>query len=1382
MIMKRLNKFISSILVLAFIFNIVASQYSQVFAEPSNNKKITKTVKIVKTVKEKTEIIIKYKNESTGTNIKNKVKNKLKLKKIYTKRKTNKKNTELVEIDGTDNIDNIITELNKDPGVEYAQPNYSLFSEDISTDPKFIEQWSLNDININNAWDITKGSKDVIVGVLDTGIDINHPEIANNIFKNTKEIPDDGIDNDGNGLIDDINGWDFANKDNTVFDSVADDTHGTHVSGIIAASENNQGIVGVAPNVKILPLKFIKGIAGGDTISAIEAIEYAKSMGVKIINCSFGGADYNYALEDEMQNSDILFCCSAGNNGSSTIINYPAGFDLPNIISVAATNSSGALASFSNYGVNVDIASPGEDILSISPNNSYGLLSGTSMASPVVAGVAALVKSQIPLISTTDLAKKIKTNVNSTDLLMSKVLTNGKIDAFSVLKSGIQNGVYDLKNRYQHASVTYNNKIYLVGGFDGKNFLDSMQSYNPTANLPENKTNLGTARANAGIALSNGKIYVIGGYNNLVLNSIEEYNPATDAWTFKAPMPTARHSFSTCEINGKIYIIGGFDGKSYINKVECFDPVTNSWTEKASMLFGRAYTGATSIGEKIYVIGGKNSVGDTSNIMEEYDTITNLWTLKSLMPDKLRNAKVESLMGKILVFGGAVSDFHDNLEGYTNDGNETYKAIAITKEVEEYDILKDEWKSKTPMPSLRYGFGTVKIGTDIYFTDGWNGNYLNTIEKYKNTEGSVTPTPTTTPSPIVGTGINLNLNVKTDTSVELTWTVAQNQINVMSTKLYNIFRNAVFIGVSNTNSYIDSTLVKGKSYTYDVKEVDELGNFINSSNRVERNTTLGGAITEDTIFTSYDGDYTVSSDLSVAKGVYLYIAERTVVKFDPGVKMTVLGNVVSASAQEGGVIFTSSNDPTYDGSGITSYTHYWEGIKIKEHGSVSGIITTKYAKDEEESVLLPNTPTNIAVTSDTSKITLTWATVEGATSYNVLVDGATQVKVTDNKFEYESSSTATQSIQQTMNNIVKSVSEAAYSSEPSETINIDIVNSSGVKETIALTGMQRQFISDMNSEIFTTENSNGTLNSQSIATNQAETGEYHDFRVNSENSVGTSAWSAREDRSIYGIESSGEAAYEAKAIELTGSYGWPRFLGYVASEKAKYLYPNSIHNGEGDAYKHAYWNALLTLDYGKDKAIAMTTAYENGTPNNPKIETDMDLYNNNKGADIGTRYYNEYQDLYKNNYPDCSTRMSNLYNNLRNDIQSLLDNRNLVVLDYNNNIMLNGFVGKNIEEYLKDKFSSQVTKNSNSQYKIEDSVINISGTKFISRYAYAPESSITDAMKNSNITVYNRKNGNSTTIKLYDVLTVDRNTWVLGSENVTMYSAIDGSKSTTIKV
>ena len=268
------------------------------------------------------------------------------------------------------------------------------------------------DINLWDAWEsypLTKEeTRPIVIAIIDTGIDYRHPDLQDHIWVNPNEIPDNGIDDDGNGYIDDIHGWDFYNNDATIChysetksgytaDPDDNDNHGTHIAGIIAATANNSlGISGVASNVnvQIMSLKIHGGSTSSGTVTnAIKAIEYAEAMGADICNLSWGTTNYNQSLELVIRESSMLFITAAGNNGINTNSTpvFPASLRLPNLISVAYIDSDGALASDSNYGVStVDIAAPGQDIYSTLVGT-YGYSSGTSMAAPHVTGLAAMI-------------------------------------------------------------------------------------------------------------------------------------------------------------------------------------------------------------------------------------------------------------------------------------------------------------------------------------------------------------------------------------------------------------------------------------------------------------------------------------------------------------------------------------------------------------------------------------------------------------------------------------------------------------------------------------------------------------------------------------------------------------------------------------------------------------------------------------------------------------------------------------------------------------------------------------------------------------------------------------------------------------------------------
>jgi subtilisin family serine protease len=414
------------------------------------------------------ELIISYKDNSNISTLRQKHG----LKRL---KKLSSINAEVVKIPAGVDLTEAISKLKRDAAILSVQPNYKYYpSATVPNDPLFKEQWGLHsrqtsniDIDALEAWEITKGSSDIIVAVIDTGIDINHPDLKANIWVNTAETLN-GNDNDNNGYADDVVGWNFYDKNNQVFNPYHGDEHGTHVAGIIAAEMNNHiGITGVAPNVKIMPLKFL-GPNGGDTASAIEAINYATKMGADIINASWGGTDYDPALKEAIEKSGLLFVAAAGNDGqnNNTTPVYPASFSSKNIVSVAALDNRGRAATFSNYGPAVDIAAPGVNILSTVPNtqqdpkidhsnydHAYGYMSGTSMAAPHVAGTAALIYSQDPSIDAEvaiALLKKTGKHLQSLEGIVNSSKLVNAYDALTTNSSQLKNDIpgYPLVNNH----------------------------------------------------------------------------------------------------------------------------------------------------------------------------------------------------------------------------------------------------------------------------------------------------------------------------------------------------------------------------------------------------------------------------------------------------------------------------------------------------------------------------------------------------------------------------------------------------------------------------------------------------------------------------------------------------------------------------------------------------------------------------------------------------------------------------------------------------------------------------------------------------------------------------------------------------------------------
>ncbi|MFM8538294.1 MAG: S8 family serine peptidase, partial [Planctomycetaceae bacterium] len=303
------------------------------------------------------------------------------------------------------------------------------------------------DIDAAAAWDVSTGSRDVVVAVIDEGIDFSHGDLAANMWTNPAEIPGNGVDDDANGFIDDVHGFDFHNNRGNVFSAADGDLHGTHVAGTIGAVGNNAtGVVGVNWQTSLMSLKFL-GPDGGSTSHAIRAGNYATMMrttygvNVRVTNNSWGGGGYVQGLLDAINAggaANILFVAAAGNDGrnTDTTPSYPASYTSPFIVSVAATDRRDALASFSNYGLtSVDLGAPGVNIVSTVPSNGYASLSGTSMASPQVAGAAALALSVAPTLSVTDLKNLLLTTADPIPALAGKTVTGGRLNANALVRA-----------------------------------------------------------------------------------------------------------------------------------------------------------------------------------------------------------------------------------------------------------------------------------------------------------------------------------------------------------------------------------------------------------------------------------------------------------------------------------------------------------------------------------------------------------------------------------------------------------------------------------------------------------------------------------------------------------------------------------------------------------------------------------------------------------------------------------------------------------------------------------------------------------------------------------------------------------------------------------
>jgi subtilisin family serine protease len=386
-------------------------------------------------------------------------------------------NLELVKLPKGMSVQEAIQSYMADPNVEYAEPNYRRCLARIPNDTYFRNQWSLHndgtyasgtpdaDLDAPEAWEISAGNRSIIVAVLDSGIDFNHQDLVGNIWKNLGEANCfDYIDNDGNGYIDDCNGWDFANDNNSPMD---DEGHGTHVAGVIGArGHNNLGIAGLMWDVQLMPVKVfnpdteLTGSCGSLYASDVVAgIYYAANNGAKVINASINGEGYcisEYEAINYANSLGVLFVAAAGNGGYDGIgdnnditPHYPSNYNLPNIISVAATDQDDRRVPFSNYGPNtVHVAAPGVYTFSTVPSwwsnyTGYGYLeffAGTSMAAPHVAGLAGLLSSYYDGVNNTyftvpQIKATILRYVDVLPTLDGWISTRGRINAHRALSS-----------------------------------------------------------------------------------------------------------------------------------------------------------------------------------------------------------------------------------------------------------------------------------------------------------------------------------------------------------------------------------------------------------------------------------------------------------------------------------------------------------------------------------------------------------------------------------------------------------------------------------------------------------------------------------------------------------------------------------------------------------------------------------------------------------------------------------------------------------------------------------------------------------------------------------------------------------------------------------
>lgn len=339
-----------------------------------------------------------------------------------------------LENPGRENVLEAVEKLNSLPNIEFAEPNYTYTLFGMPNDPHYTSgaQYSLNKISAPAVWAQDIDCSNVVIAAIDSGFDMDHPDLVGNIWTNPGEIPDNGKDDDGNGYIDDVHGWDFFDDDNDPDDEYF---HGTHVAGILSAvTDNSEGVASLARNVKIVPLKIFNEKGKTNTDHVYEALQYVKKMGFTIVNNSYGSKSKSDLLYGAMKDyPDALFLAASGNstedNDSAPM--YPASYGLPNIISVASTDIYDNLSDFTNYGAqSVNIAAPGSDIVSTYIGGIYASVSGTSMACPLVASAAAVIKAVYPDLTPTEIIERLEDSADKLDSLDGKIKTGARLNAY----------------------------------------------------------------------------------------------------------------------------------------------------------------------------------------------------------------------------------------------------------------------------------------------------------------------------------------------------------------------------------------------------------------------------------------------------------------------------------------------------------------------------------------------------------------------------------------------------------------------------------------------------------------------------------------------------------------------------------------------------------------------------------------------------------------------------------------------------------------------------------------------------------------------------------------------------------------------------------------
>jgi len=602
--------------------------------------------------------------------------------------------------------------------VAYAEPDYRLRTSAVPGDPQFGQQWGLHnigqevpagsgrygtsdaDIDGVEAWDVQRVAPGVVVAVVDSGVDYRHPDLALNMWVNPGEVAGNGIDDDGNGWVDDVHGVDACDQDGDPDD---DNGHGTHVAGIVGArGDNGVGVTGVAWRTKIMALKFLCADGQGFTSDAAAVIDYALAMKETygytrmIVNASWQGSEDSSALSWALYRAEkagVLIVAAAGDEGRDTDVmpSYPSGHGYLNILSVGASDLDDAPAAFSNHGCGaVDFYAPGIDILSTAPRGGYRYQSGTSMSAPLVTGIAALLWQRHATRGVADIRTMLTNSVDDVPALEGQAASQGRINLHAAL--GAPWNVPTVW-RLHPAAVGQGGTVII----EGDNFGDSLGSVT-MGGIPLTITGWSSDQIYASLPSS----APLGLYKVQVTDAAGRSGRAggclsvTHAPTLAGRLVVPRHWAATAQVGRDLYVIGGGTDRRQTGLVERYSLDTNqSVLDTAwSMPFTATNAGAAAIDGKIHVVGGYDwDTGEVFKRLQIFDTATTTWRVGRPLPEPRMQAAVVAVKGKLYVFGG-------------KDGSGNVTATTFV-----YDPVTGAWSRKTSMPEPRSYAAAVQQGT-----------------------------------------------------------------------------------------------------------------------------------------------------------------------------------------------------------------------------------------------------------------------------------------------------------------------------------------------------------------------------------------------------------------------------------------------------------------------------------------------------------------------------------------------------------------------------------------------------------------------------------------------------------------------------------------------